>query len=498
MLSELDLKLSLSMDSESGLNWSEPIKFDSISIPTFPVNCLPPTLQDYAKAVSESTQTSVDMASVAGLICLSICLQGKFRIQGSKGYTEPLNLYGVIVAKPAERKSSIIEAMTKFIYDYEQDKNAEKQEQINENSTIRNCLLSQIKELEKRGGNLTGNYQQYRQQAIDKKKELSNVPEIKPIRLIADDASPEALTSLLAENGGKLSVISAEGGLFDIIAGRYSNGVNIDTFLKAHSGDNLRVDRKGRQSEYINNPCLSVLLAIQPQVLEGIMDNEIFRGRGLIGRFLYCYPKSRIGTRNYKGQPIPLVYEKDYKKLIYELMDIPCNENPYIINLSQEALSLIEEEFNSIETRLISDLEGISEWAGKYIGAVLRIAGLLHIAEHKSNDILVSEQTMKNAIEIGHYFIEHAKLSFSIMGANQQQKQAEYVLKYISKEFHSEMSKRDIYRLCRGEFKKVEELEPTLELLEEYGYLIKAPEQERETAGRKASPTYYINPYTYS
>ena len=43
-------------------------------------------------------------------------------------------------------------------------------------------------------------------------------------RLVADDITPEAAASLLAEQGGRLAIISAEGGIFDIIAGRYSNG----------------------------------------------------------------------------------------------------------------------------------------------------------------------------------------------------------------------------------------------------------------------------------
>lgn len=47
---------------------------------------------------------------------------------------------------------------------------------------------------------------------------------VKPLRLIADDVTPEALTSLLSENKGILTIISTEGGLFDTLAGRYSNG----------------------------------------------------------------------------------------------------------------------------------------------------------------------------------------------------------------------------------------------------------------------------------
>src|SRR5262249_9003889 len=64
-------------------------------------------------------------------------------------------------------------------------------------------------------------------------------------RLIVDDCPPERLGALLAEQGGRLALMSQEGGVFEILAGRYSaNGApNLDVFLKGHSGDTLRVDR---------------------------------------------------------------------------------------------------------------------------------------------------------------------------------------------------------------------------------------------------------------
>jgi len=46
--------------------------------------------------------------------------------------------------------------------------------------------------------------------------ELDDLEEIKDVRFFADDCSSEALTSLLANNGGVFSVISTEGGIFDI------------------------------------------------------------------------------------------------------------------------------------------------------------------------------------------------------------------------------------------------------------------------------------------
>jgi hypothetical protein len=64
------------------IQWDSPIPFDEFDLPTFPADTLPPAVRDYVMAVAETTQTSVDMAAVASLAILSICLQGKFRIWG--------------------------------------------------------------------------------------------------------------------------------------------------------------------------------------------------------------------------------------------------------------------------------------------------------------------------------------------------------------------------------------------------------------------------------
>ena len=51
--------------------------------------------------------------------------------------------------------------------------------------------------------------------------------------MIADDITTEALASLLADNDGKMAVVSSEGGIFEIIGGRYSQsgrGVSFDVF----------------------------------------------------------------------------------------------------------------------------------------------------------------------------------------------------------------------------------------------------------------------------
>ncbi len=123
-------------------------------------------------------------------------------------------------------------------------------------------------------------------------------------RIVADDVTPEAVGTLLAEQNGSLSIVSAEGGLFDIIAGRYTGALNMDVWLKGHAGDLLKVDRKGRPPEYIRQPALTVALMVQPTVLDLIAAHQQFRGRGLLARFMYAFPVSKVGHRKIGPKPV--------------------------------------------------------------------------------------------------------------------------------------------------------------------------------------------------
>ena len=76
------------------------------------------------------------------------------------------------------------------------------------------------------------------------------------------------------------------------MAGRYNQaaGSNLGVYLKSHAGDLLKVDRRGGPPEYVERPCLTIGLTVQPEVLQGLADRPGFRGRGLLARFLYSLP----------------------------------------------------------------------------------------------------------------------------------------------------------------------------------------------------------------
>ena len=470
----------------------KPLTPPSNELPPFPVDCLPEPLRSYVSAVAEHSQTSPDMAAVIGLGTLAGCLQSKYRVEGSPGYYEPLSLYTVVIAPPGERKSSVMNAMTRALRDYADEYNRSRTTDIKANRRERESLQRQINAQQKKLEQ-SGKWEDEAQLNV-LNDQLEALPELKPTRFFADDCSSEALTSLMAENGGVISVISTEGGVFDMMNGRYSNKVNIDVWLKGHCGDAIYVDRKCREAECIQHPALSAILTIQPCVLEEIMTNATMSGRGLIARFLYASPPSRIGSRSFTSRPIPPEIEADYRSMIYRLMALDRPDEPCTLTPAPDATERIAEYFQHHERFLVGEGQAISDWASKYIGAVLRIAGLIHAAEMQpKGSTIITEATITRAICIGRYFLQHSLYAYSMMGTDLSIQKARFVLAKLRKKEIAQIKRSELFQMCRGKFfKKTEELLPTLELLADHGY-IRMEEPEHFTVGRPPDTRIFVN-----
>ena len=480
--------------------WEPPIPFTQHTLPAFPVNAFPPAIRDYVLAVAETTQTPVDMAATAALAVLALCQQGKYRIKGKVDWIEPLNLFTVIVAEPSERKSAVISHMTGAVHRFEAEYNKQHSGSVERSRMEKRILEKQQRNLEEMV--IKGKAQM--EDLQDVAMQLANFREVMPMRLYVDDVTTEKMTSVLAENNGTTAIVSAEGGIFDMLAGIYTKNVNIDVFLKAHSGDDIRVDRIGRSSESISHPALTVLLAVQPSVLSGMMSNGVFRGRGLTARFMYCMPRSKVGERKYRSEPIPTEVDRCYEVMIRNLLNEEKPQTPDLIYLSPEADKLLEGFACEVEGKLKSEYADIPDWAGKLVGAVLRISGLLCRAANAhcsdfldlSDSMVVDEATMVGAIAIGRYFTEHSRAAYSLMGADDLVKQSQYTLDAIVKNGLTEFTRRDIMRMCRS-FKKVEQVQPVLNHLADLGYVALKETEQAFGKGRPANPTYLVNPLLY-
>ena len=113
-----------------------------------------------------------------------------------------------------------------FFYEYEQEYNRAHSLEMRGNHLQRESLGRQIPSLQKKLERKES--REMKLELWQLQEQLEETPELKPICSFANDCSSEALTSLMAANDGVFSVLSTEGGIFDIMAGRYSNKFNID------------------------------------------------------------------------------------------------------------------------------------------------------------------------------------------------------------------------------------------------------------------------------
>ena len=346
--------------------------------PDFPLDSLPPVLRDMAAGVAETTQTNPAMAGTMALACLAAAVAGKFEIEPKPDYREPLNLYTLIAADPAERKSATLALMTAPLYRFQSEENARRAFDIQAYKDQREALETELAKIKR------DKKPDKAERMADKRREMDALPVVEPVCIIADDVTPEVAASLLAENHGILSIFSAEGGIFGNLAGRYSNGQpNLSTFLKAHSGDPIRIDRRGRE-ETIDKPALTCCLCVQIGVLTDVLKNKAFRETGLCARFLYCTPPSRLGERAYNTTPLDSAVKEKYKALLYDLLSVSCQE-PQPLGLTEAAGNVSADYFSEFEKELGSTYREYSDLAGKHFGAAMRLAGLLHCALHGSD-----------------------------------------------------------------------------------------------------------------
>lgn len=489
--------------------WEQPAPFNEYELPEFPLEALPDWLHSYSKGLATATQTPVDMAAMLGLANCSAAIAGNVVARAREGWDEPTNLYGVIVLGSGNRKTAVHDAAKAPLEEVEAQLIRDKQAAIDEARVERSVLDARLEHLKKAAGKADIEAKRRHLLAEAKKvaQELRGVkaPAV-PKLIVSGDITPEAIASNLAEQEGRLFLSSDEGELFEMLSGRYGNGSpNFEIVLKAHAGGKVRADRRGR-SEVIENATLTIGLTVQPDVLRGLADKPGFRGRGLIGRFLYCIPKSLVGRRNITPEPLSDEGRNTYAKRIKTLAALgkmlsgDGDMAPRVVRLSRDGLGYLTAFAEEIEPKLAegAELYPIADWANKLTGAVVRIAAILHYGDNSlspNNVPDIPPDTVKRAIKIGRYLIPHALAAYAEMGADPQIESAKHLLRWIERDGVESFTKREAHFSNRGRFKKVTELEPALELLEAHGYIrTVARAAEPGKVGRKQSQLFEVNP----
>ena len=483
--------------------WERPAPLGAAaSLPGFPVAAFPRWLAEAVGEVARFTQTPCDLGASVALAVLATAAGGRAVVEVRGSWREPVNIFTVAALPSGTRKSAVFAELTGPLLETEAQLVAAVRPEILEADTQRKIALRDAERAAVVAAGLDDAEaaEKATAEAIAKAQlaEAITVP-VMP-RLVADDITPEAAASLLAEQGGRLAVLSAEGGIFATLAGRYSAGQpNFEVFLKGHSGDMLRVDRKGRPPEYIPRPALTLGLCVQPEVLRDIAALPGFRGRGLLARNLYAVPPDTVGHRKIGESAIPEDVRQAYAASVQTLTRSLAEwTDPAVLTLAPGAAELLLGAERAIEPRLdreTGDLAGIVDWAAKLIGTEARIAGLLHLATYLRDGWgrQISDTTMRAALQVGEYYTAHAVAAFDHMGTDPLVEAARVLLRWIERQRPGRFTAREIFNgVSRSRFAKVGDLDAPLALLEDHGYIRRQPDPRgRGPGGLRHPPTSY-------
>ena len=395
----------------------------------FPVEHLPERARTYAVDLAERKMVPVDLTAMFMLGIVAGVLGPRVLIRRDHDWIEPTNLYTIVGMRSSSAKSPAVKELIRGLDKAkkllaENHMRALVKQQADLEEQIESCLLK-AKDVHTPLDEKTG--LKARAKNLQKEAEqLAQKPPKAPLTMIDGDCTPEALAERMAANGGYVAVVDDEGPLIRNLGGQYSGQTaNLAILLKGYDGQAYYPSRITREASIMERTTLSVTMSPQPGLVAEMLRNTMMEETGLINRFFVSLPGDLIGKRDGRRSTyIDDVQEKEdatlptwWSNLLEELASYGLlvgdlqDDAGHILDLTRGAWKLHYDYQEEFEPRMDEDRDGdlhrVSGWAGKHCARILRLAAVLHFLSGATLDDRVEESTMRDAIEIGKWSLEH-------------------------------------------------------------------------------------------
>lgn len=495
------------------LPWSEPVALVPPSPDLLPLDVLPASLRAHVESVAGATQTPPGVGAMLGLAAVSAAIGGKVRVAADprRGWVEQAGIYTAIILPPGARKSPVYDRFERPIREWE----AEAQRLVGPG---RRAGLARVEVLDKRlkqelqeaarsaGRDAMPGVENARQLLEVARAEVPSIP-----RLLAADATPEALVRLMADQSGHVALFSPEGDPFRIADGRYSKGgeARLDELKRAWSGEAIRVDRVNRDPIHVPHPSLTIAITMQPSVLMTLGNSKSFRGEGLLARVLWLKPESGLGRR-LTGLAVPGLNreaERRYGEVLRRLLETPVpppidgtTERP-LISTSEDARELLYGYEAEIEREIGPGgrLNPIADWAAKAAGQAVRLALLMEAytrAELATDPWTgpIQARAMEGGIRLMRALTSHALVVLDESHGDPSLDLARHVLDRLV-ELGDGTTIHDLHQNVRGrkDLREADDLSTTLDLLETRNF-IRRDQTPAGSKGGRPSPFVRLHP----
>ena len=383
-------------------------------IPPFPIASLPPVAAEMASAIVRTERIPEALAGCCVLGILSASIGAGLQVRSGPDRFTRGNLYLVPSAESGSGKSETFRHAAQPIHDYERRmlESWQRETQPKVESEIA-MLESEIGRLKKDAGRKESAIEReaIRRQLEVKLGELQKASMDRHApALCCEDVTSERLAVLLAHNGEQLASISPDAGaIVNNILGRYNKLDRTDEgiYLKAFSGDYLRVDRQMREPVILRRPCLSALWLVQPDKIETLLAERSLTDGGLIPRLLVCHTRAQARPIVDGLTGIPPATANGWADLIRELLSaFRMAAGPFPIEPTPEAMEAMNADFNRIVERRLADLKDVTTYLARWNEQAWHLAVCIHAGLHgeRAGDRRLELGTAQRAITLAGWF----------------------------------------------------------------------------------------------
>jgi replicative DNA helicase len=326
-----------------------------------------------------------------------------------------------------------------------------------------------------------------------KTREQELLSQLSPPRLMVEDTTSQKLAALMQQNRDVMASLSADArGAGKVLLGRHNEGsLDEDMYLKAFSSDSSRQDRIGRASTALNDPCLSIAWATQPDLFERLINNTTIAASGLACRFLPLRIDGQAAEPSYEEQSTADSTVTAFDTVINALLSsyhqaASCTT----ISADIKARQAIEKYSRVIGRRTRSgDLAWIGSFAERWAEISWRIALIFHCVEHgqKSHLTPVTEQTALNALRVMKWFAWHQQQLLE-RGAERTDNDKLAVAKQFVDRTLGGATPSDVYRSRQTLFDNADDAQNALDQLEHEGAIMSEQSRKGRRYNRKQVP----------
>jgi replicative DNA helicase len=463
-------------------DWAEPTSPPDNATPDpFPLHTLPTWAQAHAEATADQVQVPVDLTAMLIIGSLSAAATGNANVAISPNWREPVNLYLVTAMRSGSGKSAAEKLCCQWLRDWQNDRMAAIHDDWEFARRVARIAEKKVNEVEKSMSVGSKTEHDLRAATDDLESARAKIPDYP--RLIADDATPEAVATLLAAYRERLAIMSTEADLFDmVLKGKTGQRANMNVYLKAWSGDSMIRDRKGGsetgpEATTLNKPLMTVAITVQPSVLARVNGDDEMTSRGFAARFMFSLPEDLIGRRQQSRRfnAAKIATADDYTSTATRLATHWASwGTPVQINVADDAARILEQFLVETEPKLApgEDLELLGEWINKLHGSIARYAGLLHLAEDNGASTPLNADTMRRAVDLGRYWMSHAIAVLGMVDDPREQSQA--ILTWAVEDSRTDFTLSDLQKHCRRPaigLDKVGDYIPAIDQLIDHGWI---------------------------